>query len=206
MLTLTGCLLTNLLNCRTVSQKTMYNRQSIYKKMLKLTTMFRKANILSTLLISITLSISNLAIANGDTQKHQHHHQTSDNKQHQHHHQTMEIPPGQPVPMVDVLVHKDAKKGWNLEVKVTNFRFAPENINTTAKPGEGHGHIYINGEKISRIYGSWYYLENLKPGKNEITVSLNANSHEALVHDGKMIADTEIIDVPVINNHQHQGK
>ncbi|WP_066378243.1 MULTISPECIES: hypothetical protein [unclassified Anabaena] len=141
----------------------------------------------STTLACLTLLVSNGQIARGDNQ-HNHHSE--------HDHKTIEIPPGQPIPKVDLVVHKDSSKGWNLEAKVSNFRFAPEKINQAAKPGEGHGHIYINGQKITRLYGSWYYLEKLQPGKNEITVSLNANSHEALVHNGKVIQDTAIIDVP----------
>lgn len=112
----------------------------------------------------------------------------------------MEIPAGQPVPSVDLIVHKDPMRGWNLETKVTNFRFAPENVSKEAKSGEGHAHIYVNGEKINRLYSSWYHIENLKPGKNTISVGLNANSHEVLVHNGQKIEDTEIIEVPASTN------
>ncbi len=116
-----------------------------------------------------------------------------------HHHKTMEIPAGQPIPSVDLFVHKDSMKGYNLQAKVSNFKFAPEHINEAAKPGEGHAHLYVNGKKITRLYG-WYYLENLQPGKNEITVSLNANSHETLAHNGKMIQDTKIVELPAPGN------
>lgn len=117
-----------------------------------------------------------------------------------HDHKTMEIPSGQPIPSVDLIVHKEPMKGYNLQTKVSNFRFAPENISRAAKPGEGHAHLYINGKKITRLYGSWYYLENLQPGKNAIAVSLNANTHETLAHNGKMIQDLENIDVPAHTN------
>ncbi|WP_232224216.1 hypothetical protein [Mastigocladopsis repens] len=120
-----------------------------------------------------------------------------------HHHKTVEISPGQPIPSVDLVVHQDAKKGWNLEVKVTNFSFAPESVNTADKPGEGHAHLNVNGKKIARLYGNWYYLENLPPGKNIITVSLNANNHESLVNNGKLIQDTEIIEVPARSFHKY---
>lgn len=116
------------------------------------------------------------------------------------HHKTMEIPSGQPIPSVDLIVHKEPMKGYNLQTKVSNFRFAPENISRAAKPGEGHAHLYINGKKITRLYGSWYYLENLQPGKNAIAVSLNANTHETLAHNGKMIQDIENVDVPAHSN------
>jgi hypothetical protein len=117
----------------------------------------------------------------------------------EHSHATIEIPPGQPVPSVDLIVHPDPKKGWNLETKVSNFKFAPEHASTASIPGEGHAHLYVNGKKMARIYSSWYYLETLNPGRNEITVALNANSHEALVHNGKKIEDTEIVEVAASN-------
>ncbi|MBE9190110.1 hypothetical protein IQ230_06985 [Gloeocapsopsis crepidinum LEGE 06123] len=118
------------------------------------------------------------------------------------HDQIMEIPSRQAVPTVDLVVHKDTMKGYNLEVKVTNFKFAPERVNTVAVPGEGHGHIYVNNQKLTRLYSSWYYLENLQPGRNEITVSLNANNHMALAHNGKRISDTEVVNVPGVTQSQ----
>jgi hypothetical protein len=123
-------------------------------------------------------------------------HSPSSNHHSDNHDKIMEIPLGQAVPTVDLVVHRDTMKGYNLEVKVTNFNFAPERVNTAAIPGEGHAHIYINNQKLTRLYGSWYYLEDLQPGKNEITVSLNANNHMALAHNGKRISDTEVVDVP----------
>jgi len=119
-----------------------------------------------------------------------HHH----HKDHSHH-KPVEITDEQAVPSVDLVIYKDTKKGWNLEAKVTNFQFAPENVNKSNQPGEGHGHLYINDKKITRIYGSWYYLDSLPPGKNKVTISLNANKHNPLIYKGKPIADTEIIEV-----------
>jgi len=112
------------------------------------------------------------------------------------HHQIREIPAGEPVPSVKLVVHPDTMRGYNLEVQTTNFKFAPEDVNKAAQSGEGHAHLYVNGKKITRLYSSWYYIDNLKPGKNEIRVSLNANNHEALAHKGKMIEATQIVEVP----------
>jgi len=112
------------------------------------------------------------------------------------HHQMMEIPAGEPIPSVKLVVHPDTMRGYNLEVQTTNFKFAPEDVNKAAKPGEGHAHLYVNGKKITRLYSSWYYLDNLKPGKNEIRVSLNANNHQVLAHNGKMIEATQIVEIP----------
>ena len=112
-----------------------------------------------------------------------------------HSHKKMEIPADIPVPQVDLIVHKDMMKGWNLEVKLTNFKFAPETVNQDSNPNEGHAHLYINDKKITRIYSNWYYLGNLDPGSNKITVTLNTNKHEDLVSNTKMIMDTEMIEV-----------
>ncbi|HEY9597498.1 MAG TPA: hypothetical protein V6D33_07495, partial [Cyanophyceae cyanobacterium] len=66
-------------------------------------------------------------------------------------------------------------------------------------PQEGHAHLYVNGKKLTRLYGSWYYLSNLTPGSHKITVTLNTNRHENLIHNGQVIGDTETIDVPETN-------
>lgn len=108
---------------------------------------------------------------------------------------TLEIPPGQPVPTVKLIVSKDRKKGWNLNIQTTNFTFAPENVNQPGNYREGHAHLYINGQKITRIYSDWYYLPALESGRDEITVSLNTNDHKTLTVRGKAISDTAIVEV-----------
>lgn len=113
-----------------------------------------------------------------------------------HNHQPVEIPSGQPVPQVDLVVHSDAVQGWNLEVKVSNFQFTPSQADQADQLNQGHAHLYINGEKVTRIYSNWYYLKTLEPGKNQVRVTLNTNSHKALYSQGQPIEDTEMIQVP----------
>ena len=113
-----------------------------------------------------------------------------------HEHGMIEVPANQPMPTVELVVHPDSRQGWNLEIQVTNFRFAPETLNQTSLPTEGHAHLYVNGEKITRIYGGWYYLESLPAGRHEVTVSLNTNTHEVLAHHGEPIESTVVIEVP----------
>jgi hypothetical protein len=142
-------------------------------------------------LITTTLVSSNLLITthvNAENKQHTDKHQ---HKSHQH--GKIEIPANQPVPKVDLIIHPDAKQGWNLELKLTNFNFAPEKVNQDSNSSEGHAHLYIDGKKMSRIYGTWYYLEKLPVGKHQITVSLNTNQHEDLLSNGKRIEDTETI-------------
>ncbi len=112
-----------------------------------------------------------------------------------HRHSTVEIPPGQPVPTVQLIVHPDALKGWNLELQTTNFVFAPERVNTKGSFHEGHAHLYIDDRKITRLYSNWYYLGVLPPGEHKIRVTLNTNAHETLVHNGQPIQATATVQV-----------
>jgi hypothetical protein len=113
-----------------------------------------------------------------------------------HDHGMLEIPPGQPVPTLTLVATPDAMAGWNLELQITNFEFAPERVNQGSSTAEGHAHLYVNGKKLARLYGPWYHLEALPPGRHEITASLNSNNHETLVHQDEMIQDTIILEVP----------
>lgn len=135
----------------------------------------------------------------GGRGEHSGHHsnESSDRSDHHgHHHGNLEVPADQPRPTVEVVVSPDAVSGWNLEARTTNFRFAPENVNGTSNTQEGHAHLYINGNKMTRLYSNWFYLEDLPPGEHTITVSLNANGHEALTLAGEPIEATIVLTVP----------
>jgi uncharacterized Zn-binding protein involved in type VI secretion len=113
-----------------------------------------------------------------------------------HTHAAVEIPAGQLVPTVNLVVRPDAMKGWNLEVKVTHFTFAPERVNTkSTSVNEGHAHLYVDGQKVARLYGNWYHLESLPSGNHTVTVSLNTNDHGQLTHQGKPIQASATIQV-----------
>lgn len=112
------------------------------------------------------------------------------------HHGSLEIPEGQPVPQVTVTVEPDSLTGWNLQLQIADFEFAPERVNQASVVTEGHAHLFINGEKITRLYGPWYYIPFLPPGEHELLVELNGNGHETLTTGGKPIAATVKIKVP----------
>ena len=110
-------------------------------------------------------------------------------------HGGMEVGDTPTPPTVKLTVHKDAKAGWNLQVQVDNFHFALEHASTTHVPGEGHAHLYIDGKKITRLYGEWYHIPALSSGTHKITVTLNANSHEDLMVKGKVVSDKQEVRV-----------
>ena len=138
------------------------------------------------------LVFGNSIHANQDNHKHNHHENAATDM---HHHKTVMIEEGQPIPQVDLVVYEDSVKGWNLEIKLDNFQLTPQDVNSDNKLNQGHAHLYVNGKKVTRIYGNWYYLETLPPGSNEVKISLNTNGHESLMYQGKMIEDIEIIEV-----------
>jgi hypothetical protein len=88
---------------------------------------------------------------------------------------------------------RDSVGGWNIHLRTKNFRFAPENVNGHPVPGEGHAHLYVDGEKVARLNGPWFHLGSLSPGRHTIQVTLNANNHASLVLHGEPVAVTEEI-------------
>ena len=99
-------------------------------------------------------------------------------------------------PEVEVELLEDPMGGWNLRVDTANFRWAPENVSTDAVPGEGHGHVFVDGKKVARLYGPWYHVSatSLSKGKHTVTVTLNANDHTAYAVDDVQVTDSVTID------------
>jgi len=97
-----------------------------------------------------------------------------------HHATTVSVAANENAPTLAIALHQDPMAGWNLEVITTNFRFAPEHASMDNVDGEGHAHVYINGEKLGRLYSSWMHIGALPKGEVTVTVSLNANNHSPL--------------------------
>ncbi|MEP1327278.1 hypothetical protein [Pseudophaeobacter sp.] len=112
------------------------------------------------------------------------------------HTKAINFPAGPEAPGLEVAVIKDRMAGWNLQVVPHNFRFAPENASSLDNPGEGHAHVYVNGSKLARLYGTWMHLSELPKGKVEVKVSLNTNSHSTLTVDGKAVDASVTVDNP----------
>ena len=92
--------------------------------------------------------------------------------------------------------------GYNLHLITTNFKFTPENAGRTQVFGEGHAHLYLNDEKIARVYGNWFYLPPLPQGDYDVEVTLNGNGHEMLTWGGEPIGDAVTIAAPKIRDEE----
>jgi hypothetical protein len=101
-----------------------------------------------------------------------------------------DIPAGDAVPTVDFTLTKDAVGGYDLHIITTNFSFTPELINTAPIIGQGHAHLYIDGQ-LTILLAPWYHIDSLAPGLHTIAVSLNANDHSAFAVNGQSIQVTK---------------
>lgn len=84
-------------------------------------------------------------------------------------------------------LEKDKMSGWNLWIETQNFTFTPSNVNQAHLAGQGHAHLYINGQKYARLYSPHFHLPELIAAENEIRVTLNTNGHETMAIGGKAI-------------------
>ena len=108
---------------------------------------------------------------------------------------SQELAEGVPVPSIAIEIAADPVEGWNLRIRTTDFRIVPENVSTTHIDGEGHMHLYVDGEKVSRIYGEWHHIGALGAGRHDVRVELSSNNHSALSVDGRIIdASAEIFE------------
>ena len=107
---------------------------------------------------------------------------------------------------VAVQTSVDSVSGLNVQIITEGFNFAPENVNGAHVPGEGHAHIYVDGEKITRVYTPWHYLGDIAPGEHEIRVTLNANSHEEYTYGGSKVQATNVVTVPEPHGHTHAAE
>ncbi|MFT5280714.1 MAG: hypothetical protein ACI9AR_000142 [Flavobacteriaceae bacterium] len=98
-------------------------------------------------------------------------------------------------PSVDIIATSDSVNGFNINISTENFIFAPENAGGVHKEGEGHAHIYVDGVKISRIYGEWYHLTGLEKGEHKIEVRLSTNDHKEIVHGEMTISGSVTVEV-----------
>lgn len=109
------------------------------------------------------------------------------------HHTIREVGGGSEPPGVALEVVEDPVEGWNLRVTLSNFRLAPERVSTAHVPGEGHLHLYVDGRKVSRIYGEWHHIGELESGEHELRVDLSSNDHSLLAVDGDIIHATATV-------------
>ena len=84
-------------------------------------------------------------------------------------------------------VVEDPKSGYNALITIDGMTLSAANVNGDHVDGEGHLHLYVNGQKVGRLYGDATHIPVLPVGEVEITVGAFANDHSAYVIDGEPI-------------------
>jgi len=98
-------------------------------------------------------------------------------------------------PTVDVTVVEDGVAGWNVFVALEGMTLSPDNVSTDHVDGEGHLHIYADGQKLGRLYGMATHLSALPEGEIEISVVAYTNDHDPYLADGQAISAAATITV-----------
>jgi hypothetical protein len=119
---------------------------------------------------------------------------------------------------LSLVLIKDTMSGYNLTLKTQHYLLTPPpsgvsmqalmvaSIDRQSKLLAGHAHLYVNGEKIQRIYGQDVHLPQslFKEGMNSISVTLNNHGHMYWTIDGKKVVSTLYIDSSTEQLIKHQ--
>jgi len=97
-----------------------------------------------------------------------------------------------PVPRIQLSVSPD-ETGWRAQITTENFVFSEAQQDAPHVPGMGHGHIYLGGMKLGRLFGESYEIGQLPKGKHILRVTLNTNNHRAYMSNGQPLGAEAVI-------------
>jgi copper(I)-binding protein len=84
---------------------------------------------------------------------------------------------------------------WTVDLRTVNFTFVPEKDVPLHVPGEGHGHLYLNGLKLGRVYDTKVTIGALPKGRHEVEVTLNTNTHMPYMNADGPVSARQVINV-----------
>lgn len=94
-------------------------------------------------------------------------------------------------PEVDLTLKRGEDNTYIVVIDTDNFMWADESEEDRLRLGEGHAHIYVNGNKVASTYASEFTLPELDQGVHEVTVSLVAGDHREYALNNWPITDVE---------------
>ena len=87
---------------------------------------------------------------------------------------------------LNIVAHKDALGGYNLQVEPIGFRFA-QAVGETGEPGDGYAVFSINGEVFNRLYVPWLQVPAQGEGRHTFTVALINNEGKPYSYNGQPV-------------------
>ena len=102
-------------------------------------------------------------------------------------------------PSAKLIVTKDPTGGFNVQVQTSRFTWRPDMASMKHVEGEGHAHVYLDGQKIMRIYNNWFHLNTFqfatKPGEQLVSIELVGNDHAPYTTEGLPVGAEALVDV-----------
>ena len=114
-------------------------------------------------------------------------------------HPLIEVADAEPTPSMRIHMNADSMDGFNIFLETQNFRFTPRSVDTLPVANEGHAHLYVNGEKVARMYSPWHHLSRklLRDGINRLEVEFSTNDHSVWALAGVPIGADVLIDARI---------
>lgn len=120
-----------------------------------------------------------------------------------HGHATVDVSDLSPTPAIELTLTADAMGGWTGRAIATDHDIAPLSASTDHVAGQGHMHLFVNGERIGRLYNEWFHLDPLGEGDHDVRVELSSNTHGALSVGDDIIEDQVTVSDSGGNGHDH---
>lgn len=103
------------------------------------------------------------------------------------------VPEGEPAPTLSLTATPRDGGGHDLVIETTNFEFSQDQADGPHAPGIGHGHLYVGGVKLGRVYGNSAIVPPLPLGPQIIRVTLNTNDHRTYTVAGQTVTATATV-------------
>lgn len=102
-----------------------------------------------------------------------------------------------PTPTIQIVPVTDpSADGFEISLETTNFTFLKRENGAAHVPGEGHGHLYMNGLKLDRLYEPTTRIGALDPGTYTLVVSLNSHEHDPYLDGDAEVSSSFTFTIP----------
>lgn len=99
-------------------------------------------------------------------------------------------------PTISMTAQKLTDGEIKVQLETSNFSFIePVQDPPTHVIGQGHGHLYLNGLKLQRMYQPTATISDLPSGNHQISVSLNTNDHRVYTVMGKPVRAVQEVQI-----------
>ncbi|MFE7648959.1 hypothetical protein [Streptomyces phaeoluteigriseus] len=95
-------------------------------------------------------------------------------------------------PRVALEVEPDAEGGWDVRLKLRDFRFSPSGAEARAVPGRGIARLFADGQPVADLRDTSYRIPEgyLGHGTHQVTARLYADDGTVWAVDGKPVEST----------------